>query len=93
MKSAHWRDYPFLFSLEMDQWNYCALGTHFKKKLHQVAFPLTNFHIAYNYADWTWNNRKMNPVSPQSSVTAKNIHKPTLPTPNPQTPAESHFYI
>lgn len=41
MKSAQSGDHPFLFSLEMDQWNHCAPGTRFKKKeLHQVAFTL-----------------------------------------------------
>lgn len=50
-----------------------------KNLIYQVAFPLTNFHIAYDYADWSWNNRNMNPVSPQSYVIASIFTNPPSP--------------
>ena len=72
------------------------LQEHTKKNLigllHQVAIPLTKLYIAYNNADWIWNNRNMNPLPPQSYADSKYIHKQTLPPQFLKTPAESHFY-
>lgn len=46
------------------------------------SLPLNQLYVAYNNADWIWNNKNMNPVPLQSYADSKHIHKHPPPPPS-----------